>query len=186
MDTIKKKWHAFVERGAIADSSLWLAERITKEVPFHPGAVVIELGAGKGIFTGFILKKMHPSGRLLVIESNKKLAQKLTERFHDARVHVISGDAMLLSKHLEGVGLAQVDHVISGLPIGNFSSPKVEKILREIEACLKPAGRYAQFQYFLASYPRIKKVFQEISIQFEPRNIPPAFVITSRKASQRL
>lgn len=177
----KKMWKRFVERGAIASSSTWLARRMVAAIPEGENLTIVELGAGTGSFTGNILEKLGPKGVLIVVEINPKLAKHLSEKFSDSRVHVVSGDALTLTKHLKQVGIVQVDCVISGLPLGNFSSDMQDRLLTEIHNVLKMDGTYIQFQYFMASFARIRKLFKAVSINFEPRNLPPAFVMMSKK-----
>ena len=178
---IKNSWRQFVERGAVAPSSRYLARRMSECLPRHGNPVVVELGAGTGSLTQEILRRLPKKGRLVAIEVKPRLAESLKQHYSDSRFEVITGNAMHLSDYLVGAGIGKVDYVISGLPLGNFPRLQQMRILTQIKDCLSQNGVYVQFQYFLASVWRIKRVFQNVEIGFEPRNIPPAFILTCTK-----
>ena len=170
-----------MERGAVAPSSRYLARRMSECIPRHGNPVVVELGAGTGSLTQEILRRLPKKGRLVAIEVKPRLAESLKQHYSDSRFEVITGNAVHLSSYLMGAGIGKVDCVISGLPLGNFPRLQQMRILTQIKDCLSQNGVYVQFQYFLASVWRIKRVFQNVEIGFEPRNIPPAFILTCTK-----
>lgn len=138
--------------------------------------VVVELGAGTGVFTRALLQNLPKDATLLAFELNDHLVQYLTQTIQDSRVRIIQADAADFGRYLPALGIETVHCVVSGLPLGNFKAPERRKTLRAIEKHLDADGRYIQFQYFLSNYKEIKETFDPISLFFEWRNIPPAFV----------
>ncbi len=150
-------------------------------IPKTGNFTVIEIGAGSGAVTEKILNRLPKNGRLIALEIQPNLARLLKRKYPDPRLTVIVGDAIPISKHLSEIGVQNAEYVISGLPLGNFSRAKRNAFLSEAQKVLTPNGTYVQFQYFLASLWHIKQFFPRIKIDFEPRNLPPAFVITCKR-----
>jgi phosphatidylethanolamine/phosphatidyl-N-methylethanolamine N-methyltransferase len=182
---LKRKLHRFIELGAVAPSSRFLAKRMVSHIEVKENLVVVELGPGTGTFTKAILKRLPASVRLIALEINEKAAHRLTDKIKDPRLEVIIGNASNISTYLLERGIYKAHYIISGLPLGNFSTQSVSHILNEIKRNLTENGSYIQFQYFLASLRQIKKIFPHVSIRFEPRNIPPAFVLVCKKSEAR-
>ncbi len=168
----------FVKIGAFFPSSFQLAKRITKHID---AKVVLELGPGTGIFTKEILKKLPADGKLICIENNSFFVTHLREEINDSRFEVVVSDALTLRDVLRSRGISEVDCIISGLPLGNFTKNNKTKILKEISACLNDDGLFIQFEYFLAGIKSVKKFFSKIDISYEIFNIPPAFVMECKK-----
>jgi len=151
----------------------------------RPGIVIAEFGAGTGSITKELMKKLPEGSTLLVFENNRILAAKLREDLDaydgSGNVILIEDDAANLVKHLDRLGLSQVDYVVSGLPIGNFDHRARQKIFDAIYSGMKNDGVYIQFQYLLASWLHVREVFNARIIGYEIRNIPPAFVYECRK-----
>lgn len=182
MDNIKKflsqaSCH-FITTGAFLPSTKFLAKRMIDKMK---GKVIIELGPGTGIFTEEILRLLPKDGLLISIEKNKVFADYLSDKIKDKRFKLYNGDACNMSLYLEENGYEKVDYIVSGLPLGHFSREVNGKILSEAKKCLSNDGMFVQFEYLLAGYKSIKKVFPEVSISFELLNLPPAFVMRCRK-----
>src|SRR3712207_417414 len=75
--------------------------------------VVVELGAGTGVYTREVLARLAPTARLLALEIDPQLARTLTAQLSDPRLEVRCASAEHLDSHLEGTA---ADVVVSGLP----------------------------------------------------------------------
>lgn len=183
---------AFVKRpfdtGAVAPSSARLAARMTEGMGLAEAETVVELGPGTGVFTRVILARLTPQARLLCIEINPKLARVLAGRF--PRAQVITDCVENLAQHLEAVGGASADSVISGLPWAAFSSERQERLLAAVVAALRPGGRFATFAYLHAAWLPPGRSFRGLlESRFTRvetsavvwRNLPPAFVYRCQK-----
>jgi phospholipid N-methyltransferase len=94
---------------------------------------------------------------------------------------LFKSDALQLKDILKQNGIDKVDCIISGLPLGHFSSGLKRNILEKIKNSLSDHGIYVQFEYFLAGIKSIKRFFPNVTFSFELLNIPPAFVIRCKK-----
>ena len=166
----------FRRNGSILPSSKFLTENMLRPIKMRENILIIELGAGTGIFTWQIIEKMPENATLIVVESNPTLVKYLETKIKDRRVHIIEDDAASLEKYLLKFGYEKADYVISGLPLGNMKKNQRQEILLAIKNSLKDQGTYIQFQYLLSSLAHVKKIFRVKSIEFVFLNVPPAFV----------
>lgn len=178
---IKESFKTFKTQGSLVPSSKFLSRQILKPIKTINGMVVVELGAGTGVFTKEIISQLSANGTLVVIEINHKLIEYLKETATDKRVIIIEGSAENLSEHLKKLNLKKADYIISGIPFGNLSYKTVHKILTEINYSLSDNGVYIQFQYLLTDWLHIRKIFKTIIAGYELRNFPPAFLYHCRK-----
>lgn len=115
------------------------------------GQKILEAGPGTGAVTGCIIERLRPEDELWMVELNPTFASHLRSAFKEKptfrdvadRCHLIEGSVQQLGH--EG----HFDLVISGLPLNNFSSDDVRKILRAYAKLLKPGGILSFFQYIL-------------------------------------
>lgn len=170
----------FRKTGSFIPSSSFLAKKLVASIRPKPGMCVIELGAGTGPVTKYLLGILPKNSRLIAIEINPSLAKKLAESINDPRLEIISGDASKLQEYLKKRSIEKIDYIVSSIPFGSLPKKTRLTIYNEIKNCLKPSGTYMQFQYFLTNLSEIKKCFIMSDISFEARNFPPAFIYTCR------
>lgn len=161
--------------GAVAPSSRFLAEKMLAPVDFSSALTMAELGAGTGAFTREILKRMHPRATLFAFEIHPPFLKQL-EAIADKRLTIVNKPAEHLTKHVR-----QADAIISSLPLMAFPERAVLRILQEVKAALHQDGVYVQFQYTLTSRALLQQHFSDVTVDFTPLNIPPAFVYCCRK-----
>lgn len=143
--------------GAIAESSEGLAEAITtctgslKNTQTPCGKNMLEVGAGTGVFTQYIINNMTPSDTLDVVEYDPVFYKQLQNRF-GKYPHV----KIFRCSIADFKPAYQYDCIISGLPFNAFPPALVEKILHVYEQSLKPSGCFAYFEYI--ALPVIKQL----------------------------
>lgn len=165
---------------AIAPSSRFLARKILNPISFDNDLLIVELWAGKWVFTKEILKRMSWKSRLYVFENNSNFIKDL-QKIKDHRIVIINDCASNIWSHLHW---QKADAVVSGLPFGSLcktSDTIVNDILNAAKNNMKEWWIYTQFQYFLSNKKEINDVFGNYKIFFELRNIPPAFVYKAIK-----
>jgi phosphatidylethanolamine/phosphatidyl-N-methylethanolamine N-methyltransferase len=129
--------------GAVAPSSLALAEAITREITVA-SAPVIELGPGTGVFTKALLDRGLCETDLTLVECGSDFARLLQVRFPAARV--LWMDAARLDRH-PLFEATPVGAVVSGLPLLNMTPRKVISILTGAFSYVRPGGAMYQFTY---------------------------------------
>ena len=160
--------------GAVVPSSRFLVAKMVKPIDFSKAKNIVELGAGTGVVTKEILRQMRKDAKLTVFEIHPPFVEQL-QQLNDRRMDILSTPAEQLATHVQGA-----DAIISSLPLIAFPKKTVLKILGAVKKSLKPTGTFVQFQYAPKSRRLLKEHFSEVSLDFTPLNIPPAFVYRCR------
>jgi phosphatidylethanolamine/phosphatidyl-N-methylethanolamine N-methyltransferase len=170
-----------------------------EQVNFAGVRTLVELGAGTGVMTLEILRRMSPGSRLFAVEINRNFVRHLRTCCPDSRLAVLQGDASDLLNQLAIHEAETIDGIISSLGLTGMTSEQRARIVRQAEACLVPSGIMTQFQYMTSLSPltdlhnRQLRRFQEgaflrkyfPSVHAKPvfLNLPPALVFTCYKSA---
>ncbi len=158
----------------IAPSSQYVIRKILSQFkPEHK--IIVEYGAGDGVITKEILKRLPINGAIIVIELNPDLLTEL-EKINDPRLKILRGDVLELS-----ASLPKSDVIISGIPFSFFSREKEEKIIRQSFNALNEGGLFIAYQNSPILLKTLKKFFSETKWLFEPRNFLPYFILICKK-----
>ncbi len=168
----------FRSTGAVVPSSRRLARAMAAEVgDLAPGAVIVELGPGTGVFTRELAQRF-PDHRLVAVEFNHQFAAALRAQL--PRVAVVEGCASQLADHLRRLGIdpGRVQAVVSGLPLLSLPRDLGDRILAAIRDTLPIGGRYVQFTYAKAPWrTRRPAGFTQSRARRVWVNFPPALVL---------
>lgn len=174
--------------GAIAASSLGLAELITEEADLSQAKAVVEFGPGSGVFTEQIQRKLASDATFFAMEVNADFVQATRARCPDVTVYQDS--AVHAAKYLKQHGHETCDCVICGLPWAAFPESLQDDLLRTIQTILRPGGRFLTFAYLqglllpagLRFRKKLKATFGHVTTTKTVwRNLPPAFVYCAEK-----
>lgn len=191
-----------IRTGSVMPSSRFLGRELAVKLKGdRPACRILEVGPGTGPVTAEILKVLHVDDQLDICEINPEFVAHLQKRFSFAppsdpattqpqHIRLIQSGVEAIS----GTGLYQ--HIISGLPLNNFSPPFVEEIFSTFLRLLKPGGTISFFEYI--ALRNLKKPFvgkakrqdlQQIGTHIQSmckqhqgtrrsvlRNVPPAWV----------
>lgn len=164
--------------GTISRSSRFVSQTMVKHIDFTKTKCLVELGAGDGPITKFILKKMAPDAKLLAFEVNERMLDGLRKKLgNDPRLVIINDSAEHIGKYLAEHGFDKADHIISALPFVALPEELGDKIINESKKYLRDGGKFVQLNYSLIPRKRYEKVFGKSVVDFVALNIPPAFVI---------
>lgn len=150
--------------GAFSQSSRWLSRRLASGIKGCSN--IVELGAGTGVVTREILKRLPKHGKLTCFEINPLFCEHL-EAIDDPRLTVVNDDATKCEEHVD-----TIDCIVSELPLALFNQEDIDTIM-DITC---RAGKYVQLQYVPMLNKPIKERFARVKLHFVPRNLPPAFV----------
>lgn len=169
--------HKFVQSpraiGSITPSSRFLAHAMLKPIPWEQTKSVVELGAGTGVFTRELYKRVSSSTQTLIFEQDDDLRTDLQKQIPE---FIYLKKAEGLQQALQRHQIHNVDAIISGLPFANFPRPLAHNILDQVQESLAPSGSFITYQYSLQLRKELKKRFRKVQISFVPWNIPPTFV----------
>lgn len=168
--------------GTVTRSSKYACKAMIAPVNFDNANVIVELGAGDGVITEHIIKAMKPDSILLSFEVNPLFCEKIRE-INDSRLHVVEDSAEHLEKYLKKHNIKEIDYVISAIPFVSLPDELGYSIVGECKNFLKEGGLFIQIHYSLLAKKIYQRVFGNVKVNFEPLNIPPAFVLISTKKS---
>ena len=166
--------------GTVTRSSPALCKGAIKPVDFGSARCLVELGAGDGVITKHILARMHPEAKLLAFEVNAKFCDQL-RALDDDRLVVVEDSAEKLPEYLEQHGMSALDAVVSAIPFVSLPNELAHTIVNLCRSALKVGSPFCQVHYSLLMKKVYAGIFGNVSVDFVPLNVPPAFVLTSRK-----
>lgn len=163
--------------GSVIPSSPFLVAAVLDGVDFATARTVVEYGPGTGVFTGEILRRLHPEAKFLCIELSDDFYAALAARFHDPRMILVHGSAADVAKHLADHGLPAPDAIVCGLPLTSLPDGVRRAILTETVKVLKPESRFVLFQYTLIVLGLLQRYFGRIQKRHTLLNLPPAYAL---------
>lgn len=164
--------------GSITPSSPALTKSMLEPLLWDGEKVIVELGAGTGVFTRMIQQMRSEESRFILFEKDEHLRQRLYSQLSNVSCYP---DASELSRVLGAERIDGVDYIVSGLPFANFSEEKREVIMSQVHSSLKQDGLFITFQYSLQMKKSLQARFSEVSVKLVVGNVPPAFVYICKK-----
>jgi phosphatidylethanolamine/phosphatidyl-N-methylethanolamine N-methyltransferase len=128
--------------GALLPSGPRVAEALARQMQLGRPGPILELGAGTGTITSGLVAGGCPSERLVLVESEPKLAEHLRAHYPDPRV--IGGDARRIDALLAETGIDRLATVISSLPIKWFPLADQRAVVMPCLRRLGPGGYFVQ------------------------------------------
>ena len=168
------------ELGSITPSSRFLTRELLDRIDFASARHIAELGPGTGVFTGAILERLHPDGKLLALDTNAAFVEHLKREYPDPRLTVLEASAEHLDQIIAEAGWPSADAVISGIPFSLLPKPVARTILESAKRSLGEHGQMVGYQYSKMLRPFLLDVFGNVHYRSVLLNIPPAFVYTCR------
>lgn len=166
--------------GTVTRSSKFLCKGVIRHIDFKKADLIVEIGAGDGVITRHILKKMKPNARLLAFEVNPRFCD-LMRKIDDERLIVVEDSAEHLGIYIEKLGAREADYIVSAIPFVALPKDLALEIIRTCHRYLKEGGLFLQVHYSLLAKNFYETVFGNVDINFVPLNVPPAFVLVSEK-----
>jgi phosphatidylethanolamine/phosphatidyl-N-methylethanolamine N-methyltransferase len=151
--------------GALSPTSAKAIDKIVSLLPADANIPrrYVEVGAGTGVITKEILKKMKPTDHLDVVELNNKFYKDLKKKFSiDNRVTIHHAD------FLDWKPEYPADALISTLPVNLMTKEKVQCIYNKYLETVKPGGSIVYIQ--LEGWPRLRKLYLSATDCFLRKN----------------
>ena len=165
---------------ALVPSSQLSVRKVCSKINFDKDNVIVEYGPGTGVFTKYILKKMSPKSKLILIEANKEFTRKLKE-INDPRVILFNGSAENVEEILNRCNEKSADYVVSGIPFSFFDEALKRRIISRSYNVLSRRGKFLIYQYSYHVKRYLQQYFDEIHHDFQPFNIFPLFILEGIK-----
>ncbi|MDF2662768.1 MAG: phospholipid methyltransferase [Paenibacillus sp.] len=168
--------------GSVIPSSPFLTRKmLPPAIPWHKLERIAELGPGTGVFTRYLQLRRSGSSELVLFEKNKTFREALERQYPGLP---IIEDALHLEDTVKETG-RPFDLIVSGLPFANFPNELQERLFRTIHEALAPNGTFIAFQYTLLLRRKFQAHFPRMDTGHTWLNVPPAWVFTCRKRSER-
>lgn len=166
--------------GTLTRSSPALCRAAIDRIDFDKARLIIELGAGDGVITRHILKRLHPDGIVIAFEVSKELCDDM-RAFGDPRLIVAEDSAEKIPEYLAKTGADRADYIVSAIPFAVVPPEVGRRIVAAAKAALRPGGVYSQIHYSLKTRGYYREAFGNVETRWVPLNLPPAFVLYSVK-----
>lgn len=166
--------------GTFTRSSPALCEAAIDRIDFSQAKVVVELGAGDGVITKHLLKRLPADAKVIAFEVSPELCDDLRS-IKDERLIVAEDSAENLQEWLAKAGTSKADHVISALPFSNIPEDIGRRIVQACKECLQPGGAYNQVHYSLKTKAYYEAAFGRVDAKRVWSNLPPAWVLYCRR-----
>jgi phospholipid N-methyltransferase len=150
------------------------------EFDWRDAKVIVELGAGTGVYTEQILERAGPNTEVLAFERDPALARRLEARLGPAHPNltVVGDDAALLEDRLDG---RLVPLVVSALPWTSLKAEVRDRLLAMVARNLSPGGALLTIQYSTTREHDFARYFGRASHVWSLRNVPPAALYELRE-----
>lgn len=177
---MEEKWLFFknfiknpLQNASVIPSSKKASISILQNIDFEEVNTIVELGAGNGNFTQFIIDKARKGTKIILVEIESSYIEILEEKFGDRAIIEHKG-AHQLSEILQKHGVEHVDLLVSGLPF--LPTGMKDQTFETIDR-LTQHGTI--FRFFTYMPPIMKVVYKDLPIekkQFVFQNIPPMWI----------
>ena len=177
--TVFKNFLKDVKVGAVVPTSSFTVKRLCGRINFDEARVIVEYGPGTGVFSDFLLKRMSPDAKLILVDINPEFC-KILRRINDPRVHVFHDSAENVGNMLATCGESAADCVISGIPFSILGEGLRDRVLKSTRDVLSPQGRLFVYQNSTFMRRHLKRHFGMITTDFVALNILPMFIFEVR------
>jgi phospholipid N-methyltransferase len=161
--------------GTVIRSSEAMCRKMTHFIIPEDHLNIVELGAGDGVITQYIMEKMSGKAKLLVFEINPELCD-LINKIKDDRVIVINDSAEQIEYYLKLNNITHADIIISAIPFLVLPDDLTKTILYSCKKVLKSEGIFIQMHYIRSIKRLYKNIFGNVQTYFVAVNIPPGYV----------
>lgn len=165
---------------SVTPTSLAVVTQILDRFDFGADQTIIEYGAGTGVFTVEILRRMTPGSRLLAFETNPGLVAIL-RKIDDPRLMVSDQSALDVLQVCAENGIHQADFILSGVPFTFLKKRDRTNLTRRSHQILGSGGEFVAYQASRVMKPVFESIFGNIETDSYLLNIPPLFLMVSRK-----
>ncbi|MDQ3721369.1 MAG: methyltransferase domain-containing protein [Actinomycetota bacterium] len=161
------------EVGAVLPTSRRAVSDMLDLARIEDALLIVEFGAGSGVYTRELLRRMGPDARLLAFEVDEQLVATLGAEVDDPRLELVTASAEEVESHLDG---GRVDILVSALPFTSLPTAVRRRVLDVSPGILAPQGVMLVLQYSPLVQRDLERRFASVERRLSPLNVPPAFL----------
>ncbi len=139
--------------------------------------LVVELGAGTGVYTRELLARLPRDARLVAFEIDPRLAARLAGNLADPRLEVVASSAERIESH---AAAGAIDVIVCALPFTSLPPAVRRRVLDASLRGLSPRGVMLVLQYSPLMRRDLERTFGSVQRSFSPLNMPPAVLFACR------
>jgi phospholipid N-methyltransferase len=161
---------------SITPTSLHCVKKVCTNIDFKKDFTLVEYGPGDGVFSNYILDRMTPGSKLILIELNTDFYNHLNETIADPRVMIYNTRAGDVETAIEPSYIGNVDYVLSGIPFSFLEKSRKAIVLNATRNILKEGGLFLAYQTSGHLKKPVMDVFGNLETEREILNIPPYLI----------
>ncbi|MEX0945294.1 MAG: rRNA adenine N-6-methyltransferase family protein [Balneolaceae bacterium] len=161
---------------SITPTSLHCVKKVCTNIDFKKDFTLVEYGPGDGVFSNYILNRMTPGSKLILIELNTDFYKHLNETILDSRVMIYNTRAGDVETAIEPGYIGNVDYVLSGIPFSFLEKSRKAIVLNATKNILKEGGLFLAYQTSGHLKKPVMDVFGNLETEREILNIPPYLI----------
>ncbi|MDZ7659877.1 hypothetical protein [Fodinibius sp.] len=104
---------------SVTPTSRFCVRTVCQPIDFSKDIIIVEYGAGAGVFSHYLLDHMTPNSQLHLFETNEILFEKL-QQIEDSRALFYDQSVEFVNELLPEDIIGKVDFIISGIPFFFF------------------------------------------------------------------
>ncbi len=167
---------------SITPTSANVVKKLCDRMDFSRDLTIIEYGAGSGVFTFEILRRMTSGSKLLAFETNHELAEML-RKHADNRVIITEESAEIVTRVRMKHGIPLADYILSGIPFSFLQPEARENLVFKTHENLKDGGQFLAYQASWLMKDTIEVAFGNLDTESYVFNIPPVFLMTAIRSA---
>ena len=163
--------------GAILPTSSFFVNAMLDASRLDSARVVVELGAGTGVFTREILRRLSPQSDFICVETNPHFCDQLRPLMNShPKAYLECSSAERLAEILDERGCERVDTVISALPYNSLPLTLSKTVLQSIVDRMDKNSEFLTVLYSMSCRSLFNEFFSVQDWRRVYRNIPPAYL----------
>lgn len=165
---------------SVTPSSKFCIRNVCDHIDFSKDMLLVEYGAGTGVFADFLLEHMTADSRLLLIETNEAFVKELN-KIADPRVEVHHESVEHIRNILGEERQGRVDYIISGIPFSFLDEESKYSLLEDSIEILREGGKFLAYQTSGHLKKPLREVFGNVNTNMEFLNVPPMMIYEAVK-----
>jgi len=161
---------------SVIPTSMRCVKKVCTHINFSEDFTLVEYGPGNGVFTKYLIEKMTPGSRLILVEANADFVTELKKTITDPRVSVNNVLAGNVESVLKPEQVGEIDYVLSGIPFSFLKKDRKREVLNATKRILKNGGKFLAYQTSGHLKKPVMEIFGNYDIEMEMLNIPPYLI----------
>jgi phospholipid N-methyltransferase len=166
---------------SVTPTSQHCVKKVCTHIDFSKDFTLVEYGPGDGVFSKYLLDKMSPGSRLILIEANEDFVSHLKDTIRDPRVQVHNILAGNVESVLATEDVGNIDYVLSGIPFSFLKKDRKRIVLEATKKILKEGGLFLAYQTSGHLKKPVMEVFGNLETEREILNLPPYLIYRVEK-----